>query len=264
MAHINFYSLESDDAYRELAVRDFNALKSRIRSDIADRFEALRIAADEAKPNRLARLSADSVTWTKAKHLTAALYGLLAHGEPPDVALARDVLNEETFAQYVRDPAIGLIRRFGDESDIPLLMKVVEEAYGETSRVAAQAAIAFAKAAPELVQKLVRSKQAVVRAVALDELKEVPWSGVESLVTALLKSETDTDRLVGIYLLWSKKSPSDVAEVLKTYLSSSSYHYNVVTWLDRLLNAPELVRKTYEGDLLRLVTGAPSAGGAEE
>jgi SOS response regulatory protein OraA/RecX len=47
------------------------------------------------------------------------------------------------------------------------------------------------------------------------------------------------------YLQQHAKSKEELEKVLRDYQERESYYYNVVTWLDRLLYAPDLLREDF-------------------
>ena len=257
MGHISFFHLASAPAYQALAERDFGAVGSRVRSDIEDRFETLRLKIVEKYPN-YGSWDAGLIAFCRSQHLRAALFGLVAHGEPRDLRFARELLDDAEFSDSVQLPAVILIKKFGDATDVPRLLVVARQGSAEVAALAARAAVEFSGRKTEVLSSLVRSSARAARRVAAAELLAQPWDDLKELVGGLLNSETDTERLVGVALLWNKRTPAEVAAMLEEYQAQRTYYYNVPVWLDRLLNAPEPYKSWY------LSTLATSTGVSSE
>jgi hypothetical protein len=68
--------------------------------------------------------------------------------------------------------------------------------------------------------------------------------------------ESNEVRIVAIAQLKKRVSREHLEQLLSTYLARETYFYNVVTWLDRLIYAPDPVLPYYEQQLVNEATGA--------
>jgi hypothetical protein len=68
-------------------------------------------------------------------------------------------------------------------------------------------------------------------------------------VRGLLNHQSEAVRVAAVRQLDILMSPAQLDEVLVDYMSQGTYFYNVVSWLDRLLFAPEPLRQRFRDQL---------------
>jgi len=255
---LDFYSLDGSDAYRELACHHFSAVQGRIRSDIADRFEALRLESLARMAQQFGidgagsiaqRWSEDLLGFLRSRFMGAALDGIALHGEPADVRLARDIATESKLAWRVIGPLARVLARFGSAADVAPLIPLAGKATGDDEREIALTAFRLSDNPMELAQKLIHSARGHMLEQAIEALTNQPWADLKPLVTTLISDSSPQKRLVGVRLaLCSNDAESE--RLLREYTSRESYYYNVVAWLDRLLYAPPLLREAFRRQLI--------------
>jgi len=144
LLHTPFYSLDGSVAYRALALDHFPLIEGHIRSDLADRFARMKGEEIDALRAKLGDKAEDIIRdWTAEEmdrflvrmYTSAALAGLAVHGEPSDVDIARRYLTDS--AVDTQKEAVSIVARFGDRSDVPSLLGIIEGTYDKDLRKAA-------------------------------------------------------------------------------------------------------------------------------
>lgn len=177
----------------------------------------------------------------------AALSGLALHSEPRDLELARRHLHDDD--QVARLACVRIVARHGDSSDVKSLLALSRTAWGELKELALGTAIQLSAEPQKLAMQLACSKDQVRRDEALRWLTVQDSEEVKGYFKGLLNDESEILREVAIAYLASRLSGNELEVLLQEYGQSSSYYYNVVTWLDRLLYAPADLRGLFRRQL---------------
>ena len=147
-ARVKWLAMDAPVAYRILAVKHFDKMGQRIRTDIRDRFEPLKqewiVSSSKELLAKVPLLKANASALTAAKlvnalvkkevkpeiqefvrrrYLAAAMAGLAEHGNRSDLDLARALLGEKS--EYMDEPkaqAIILVKKYGEAGDVPMLV----------------------------------------------------------------------------------------------------------------------------------------------
>lgn len=249
MPLIDWYGANSDHAYRVLAVEHFELLEPRIRSDLDQEFETLRLESGERFAAKYGGVSTQQAVeqalqvkekvneFIRANHISAALAGLAWNGQPEDVRFARKFLGT-TLYNIADKEAIRLLARFGDPSDAENLLEVASSTHGETKRLAVKTALRLSPGMEGILPDMLDHDDKEIAAIGAQALLMVQVPQSVELAKHLLLSKNDQLRLKGLAVLARYCDRSELEKTLDEYLDRRSYYYNVVTWLDRYLFAP--------------------------
>jgi hypothetical protein len=87
-------------------------------------------------------------------------------------------------------------------------------------------------------------KKAAVRWLVTQDSAEV-----RQYFRALLNDEQASNRAQGVHYLSKRLGREELEQLLDEYPNEGTYYYDVVTWLDRLLYAPQSLREMFLRDL---------------
>jgi HEAT repeat protein len=260
MSLIDWYGTNGKAAYRVIAVEHFELLESRIRSDLDQEFETLRLESEErlqARYGQDAMLTLQTEyqkvnDYIRAKYISAALAGLAQNGQPEDVRFARKFLGT-TLYNIADQEAIRLLARFGDSSDAEKLLRIASSTYGETKRLAAKTALELSPGIEGILPEMLDHDDEEIATIASRALLNVQSPQSVELAQRLLLSESAEIRLNGLSMLVRHYSQSELEKMLDEYYDNRFYYYNVVTWLDRYLFAPGRYGKFFRNQLISML-----------
>jgi len=254
---VGWASVDGSIAYRTLALRHFDSFGQRVRADLGNRFAGMESEwyapltakygeafVQELRDEQSRRGLSEFI---RRKFAAAALDGLGRNGGKEDVPLARGYL-EPPLPEYPGDvevSAVSVLARFGDTSDVDLLLQLAKTQGGDLKKAATQAVLQLAPGVGGAAHALLESGDAdlfrdATRALGHEDVQEVrkallpyiesPDVGIRETVLAYLACTCDEDAL---------------AEVLKAYPRGTTTYYNVICWLDRLAYSPLPLREMY-------------------
>lgn len=245
---IDWYTLTGPLAYEALAIDNFNRLAPFIRSDLEHGFVRIRDGAihrlqtefgAEAKVITDA-WSADMEQMLRDQFTVGAVNGLALHGDDKDSVIVRPLLRSREWR--VRLAAIRFLSRHGSSADVTSLLQMVDDYWIQVE--AAGAALLLADDSIDVAQKLLVSEEPSVVAKALAALQHA--SEGPEVVKPLLHSEVPGIRRLACSFLASSLSRSALEQTLNDYVMRSTYFYNVVVWLDRLLYTKGAIRAFFK------------------
>ncbi|MCB7128621.1 MAG: hypothetical protein J3T61_03680, partial [Candidatus Brocadiales bacterium] len=160
---------------------------------------------------------------------------------------SRRYLSESNYK--VQLEATRIIGRFGDPVDVDALISLAKDSYGELKEMTVNTAIKLSPGLAGAASIFLKTKDAESVALAIKSILEEDLSEVRPVLEPLLVSD-NTDIRVAILAYFVKQCPEDkLEELLSTYIEKSSYYYNVVCWLDRVLYAPPPLKEMYTHQL---------------
>jgi hypothetical protein len=167
------------------------------------------------------------------------LSGVALNANPEDASLARRFLSNAEVPIQIATSAITILSKFGTPADVDILLATAEKTYGDTRVLAVETALQVAPNAFDVASKLVVHESSGVRKAAAKVLLTQEWKISEAIARDLMTNEKDEIRVLGVALYSLNTNDLGLSAVLDEYLARGTYYYNVVTWLDRLLYAPE-------------------------
>lgn len=272
---IEYYSLHGDIAYKVLAVFHYEEVRGSIRKDIEENFQrleqervdyinklildSLNDVQDSEKPaivrsmtDRLkGRPDENTSNFIKSRYTAAALSALSLHGTESDVFWARKLISSKY--RNVKLSAVQLLEKFGDISDLEVLLEVAENSYGILLHHACRTILKI-QATPDssLIVRMINSKQHDMVSFTINHLLNCNID-VDSLLYKFLFNEKDYLRLQVLAYYVKKLTEDELKLFLIEYIDSGNYYYNVVCWLDRILYSPELLKQKYKKLLLKKI-----------
>lgn len=279
---VRWLDLDGPIAYRVLAERHFDRVAAQVRDDLRGKFERLREGwARDAVNNVMAEVRKKGLPISDEEQLreriknsihkgagysseieemiyrefaAAAIAGLVEHGEPHDVALARELLANRKKSSYYGEAeaqAVRLIARFGDTGDLDALVEVAGGAHGDTKELAARTALRLSPGSEGVAKQFAGMKDSTLFRLALESLQTESSTSRRSFAEPFLSDAENFKRMEAIRFLAKASTPEELKDILSTYLMQSIYYYNVVCWLDRVLFSPAPLREAYVGELGR-------------
>lgn len=241
---IHFYWINGHDAYDALIRNYYEHMEARIRSDLDDAFELLKKSSEEqmrkdmgvATDEILSNLEG-AVDYTRAKFISLALKGLLKDSKKEDIKYARRYTGKQ-YLGLTNDSVIELIKRYGKQEDIKILLLIARETFEETMEEAIKTAINISEDKEELINKLVSDENETIATTACKSIKHLPTEVQKGMVVNLIHSKHEKVRLASVGLMPNLYNRGETEGLLDEYTSRDTYFYNVVYYLDCLLYAP--------------------------
>ena len=260
---VTWSSIDGAPAYKILATDRYESVSSVLRGDLATGFERIRGRWLEDVTSRLGADYAQELAkgydkdrlgdFIRRQFTEAALSGLAIHTEPSDVHIAREYLqNRATDTGLL---AVKILSKLGGEEDVAALLSLADEAWGELKQLALATAIRLSPSPSRLALQMAGTGDTERNRVAFEWLVEQDDSEVQTFFRAQLLDESTDNRMRGIYYLWRKLSPPELERLLGDYPGDGTYYYDVVTWLDRLLYAPGVLKDMFARELEGLARG---------
>jgi hypothetical protein len=277
IAELDWLSVRSWEIYAALAREHFSAINDRIRADLENGFEELKQstksrieAAARADVERVVRekegeaavaKSAEKIRAAVAKRVDevmamessterfvlrrfqlAAMQGLAIHGTRGDLRFARDLMGSND--PDLQHACVTLIRRYGDVNDVPGLIDLALDSYGDLEETAAEASLALSDDVVETAKTLIEAEDADLIELALAHLEGSSLEDVGAEVFALLDIKIDRVRLAAVRYLAGRLTRAQLRRLIDFYPRRAGfYYYNVVVYLDRYLYAPGWIRR---------------------
>ncbi len=244
-------------AYRVLALRHFDKVSVRLRRDLGDELTAFDEEGERRIREELGEIGVrmwrqatertpNLREFTRQMFLTVALEGLVEKGTADDVGFARKHITASHY--YLQLQAVRLIHRFGEATDLDVLLPLATGSYGEVRRIATEAALKLSPGLAGAAATLFESDDPYLVGLALKVVADVPPAEAEGIVDGLLESEKEAVRVKAVAYLLRKLSVHEVERFLGDYLEPP-YYYNVACWLDRLLFAPAPLVELFREEL---------------
>jgi hypothetical protein len=247
---IDWFNVENSAAYEVLATDHWEEMKDEIRADLSDGFERIRKPSLERYAQSVSQqigladlpaikkaaleaiekqLAGNIDAFSRRQFAAAALAGIARHGSGEDAASVRPFLKDS----LDRETAVRALARIGNQEDVPALLRVATEAYGNAKLEAAKVVLRLSDSSEEVIQSLFQSKDVDLVRLALNALRESASEALPSTLMTLLNDENNSTRVLAARFLAKLVNPDQLLEVLDTYVGQSQYYYNVVVAFDR-------------------------------
>ena len=266
LSSIYWYNKDGYYAYRALAIEHFNLIKHRLRSDLEDKFETLRLESENQMSERIGKDEMLKIIWWKeessqefyrAMYVSASLAGLVKNGQPEDVRFARELLGK-THYNLADIDAIKLLERFGDSSDVENIIKSAKSSklfFTETENLAIEVALKLSSdiEIERFISNAINNDDISIIKIAINYLSKIPRLKRIQLTKRLLKINDSDLRLKALSLIAQECDRQDLEKMLDDYLQMDTYYFNVVTWLDQYLYAPGRYGEFFQDKLNSLI-----------
>lgn len=147
-----------------------------------------------------------------------------------------------------------IVSKFGNAEDVPALLQVSREYWGEARDEAGAAALHLSSNPLEVATELTESNSSRLLHVGYEWLYKQSSPEVDKFFEASMESEREMSRVRAVYYFSKNRTWADLEKMLEAQLNREAYYYNVVTWLDRLLYSPAPLREFFTRDLERQAT----------
>jgi len=227
-----------------------------IRNDLRNNFERhkvnLLVKIEETKGDteeiQRARESLQKIENSLTIELTvSALKVLEKYGKAGDKIIAKKFLKSDDV--QVRASAVNLFAKYAGKRDIDVLLEIVKD--GDTEgRITAAKRILKLNTSEQHIRDLLESNYSnVVKEVLcwhITNKEKLNWGDI----SILFYSKNDEIRLLTTAYATKTWNRQQLELLLKKYLSSETYYYDVVCWLDRILYAPRNLSQGYKKKLI--------------
>jgi hypothetical protein len=270
LASVKWMSVDGTVAYRILAECHFDKFGSKVRCDLNDGFVRLKeiwllhttaIFGEEAKS--VIDSAAHLDVAIRDQYTIAALVGLARHGDFRDRELVLRFIYSADL--MVRAAAARALATVGNQGDVPLILGIANEMWTEAKFEIALEGIKRVNSNATIAAELLGSGDPELVRAALIGFSKDCLRVVSVLVERLLFHSHPSVRQKGLAYIVSSHGRKFLVGLLASYPRREKYYYDVVTWLDRILYAPPVLRHHYRGTLIRsLAVGSDLGFGSEE
>jgi hypothetical protein len=247
-ALLDWFDLDGRLAYHALALQYFDRFVDEIRLDLETSFIRIKEESEQrietAMRDKMIAAFKPYESFIRAEYAEAAFHGILQAGDASFVELARKYVSVEN--TKVKTLATKVLLNFGGSQDAPTMLELAMEKWGPWREPAAHAALKFSSDPKATALALFDTNSSEVSKVAFEWLMTCDALEIQEVFQMQLHDNKEGKRVRAVfYLQQHAKSKEELEKVLRDYQERESYYYNVVTWLDRLLYAPDLLREDF-------------------
>ena len=246
---MGWYKVDGSISYRLLIERGEIA-RDVVRKDLVDKFQRIRNDSHQEVVRNLGTEAAETVRqgfedlcdYVTERYTAGALAALATEATTEDVSVARRFLSDDR----VRAVALRIVASKGTAGDVNDLMEIARSSSGYERNLALEG-----------IQRLTADRLGTAKALIASEGFEM-WRAALMLVSGLddtdalqfleelLTNENGDIRVSAVGLLRKRLDNKSLIGLLHKYSNRDTYFYNVVTWLDRMIYAPEPIHSYYE------------------
>lgn len=259
-AAVEWFDIDGALAYKSLATDHFDAIRGELRVDLENGFERVKKksidefesthGAEHAK--RIVERFEKYDDFIRSQFVEAALAGLAINGEASDIRFGRQYLATDSYTTTLA--AVRIVCRFGTEDDVPALLRVSKDSWGEARDEAGICALRLSPSPFEVARDLIQSKSPTLAQAGYAWLQDQRSQEASDFFEALLDSGDDKERVRAVCYLSKTRTHDELERVLEGNLEREKYYYNVITWLDRLLYSPDPLRAFFARKLAEEAT----------
>lgn len=239
-------------AYRAMAVEHFAENSHRIRSDLDEEFEhlekrglkALRATRGAGFQSMVINLERVGPSFN-AKFTSAALEGILVHGDSADLPRARRYLSASN--DDVKHQALKVIQRLGERADAGEALAIAMSGRDKLKRLAAEVALKLD--AGSTLHQLLRSSDPELLGPALLTLSNRSEAEILAVAEALIGSNNQSIRTQVTKLAIERISKHNLEGLLDAYINRPTYYYYLAAALDKVIYAPGRLSETFKQDI---------------
>lgn len=187
----------------------------------------------------------------RSQFTLSALKILALKGTPESLQYARKYASSDN--KDIRGLIVQIIAKYGNLDDVSTLVKIAFSNYGSTKNEAIKQALKYSKFDKAILKQFIASgdkdmiKTCLVCDLA-DKLNTLLGDAKD-----LLMHKIEDIRIYALSYLANILTKKELSGLLNNYLDGTTYYYNVVCWLDKILFAPPKIRRIYKQELLKMV-----------
>lgn len=250
-AAVDWFGLDAPLAYKSLATDHFDAIRGELRTDLESGFERIRKKSFDSVESRFGAEYAKKIAedfkalddFVRSQFVEAALAGLAINGEASDIRFGRQHLQSGFPATQLA--AVRIVCRFGTAEDVPGLLNLAKDSWGEARDEAGVGALRLSPSPFEVALELIRTISSKLVQAGYDWLYNQHSPEVAEFFETMLNSGDEKERLRSIYYFSKRWTTEELENALESILRREKYYYNAVAWLDRLLYSPEPLREFF-------------------
>jgi hypothetical protein len=255
MHSIDWYTLEDAFRYRILLERGLIS-RDLARKDITEAFQRVHRESDELRTRVFGEEQAAYMREKLAQYeqtirdvyTQQVFMGLATNPTAEDVILARQFLQN----QRVGSGPLRIVINSGDTSDVNRLIEIARSSFGEDRTLALEGVRRFASDAIGTAEALLSGpNDRELQRLAISLIRNATDQAGIPVLEELLSNEDELLRVAAVSELVSRLGREQLVCLLDGYINRQSYYYNVATWLDRLLYAPEPLHSYYQAEIHR-------------
>lgn len=215
LAVIDWFGINGVLAYKSLATDHYDAIKQDLRSDLECGFARIRQRSIEAVGLQLGtsyitlyvEKFKDLEDFVLSQFVEAALTGIAANGQPSDLRFGRQYLASDH--SDTKLAAVRIVSRFGTPEDVPALLQISKEGWGEARNEAGLAALRLSPTPIQIALELTESNSPRLVRAGYEWLYKQSSPEVNEFFQTSMDSESDTKRVKGTLLFSQTSKPRE-------------------------------------------------------
>jgi hypothetical protein len=256
--NVDWFTTLGAMAYKALGVFHFHSVANEIRSDLENDFARIKQLSEEqlrasygSSADSFIETLKKSESFLRGEFTVAGLAALAINGVGEDVEIGRRYLTSTD--PDVIDEAVRIVERLGHSTDADALVNIARSySHNQIGALAARAALKLSPGIGGAVRGLLAAENADLAQIAVNALLDEDKAQVGELLKPFLYSKIDGVRIKVLAFFVKRCSMEELEELLTEYPTSSNthfYYYNVVCHLDRVLYAPQPLKKLCRRDI---------------
>jgi hypothetical protein len=215
-AAVEWFDVDGALAYKSLATDHFDAIRGELRADLENGFERVKkrstdkmesiSGAEHAK--RVVEAFKKYDDFLRSLFVEAALTGLAINGEALDIRFGRQCLATDSAATKLA--AVRIVCRFGTAEDVPSLLNVAKDGWGEARDEAGICALRLSPNPFEVAHELIQSTSPKLTKAGYAWLYDQHSQDASDFFNALLGSEDGKERLRSVYYLSKTRTDEEL------------------------------------------------------
>lgn len=187
----------------------------------------------------------------KTQFTLSALKILALKGTPDSLQYARKYANSNN--KDIQGLVVQMIAKYGNLEDVSTLVKIAFDNYGSTKNEAIKQALKYSKFDKAVLKQFIASgDKDMIKTCLVYDLADKSNTILEDAKDLLMHKVEDI-RIYALSYLANILTKKELSVLLNNYLNGTTYYYDVVCWLDRILFAPSKIRRIYKQELLEMV-----------
>ena len=186
--------------------------------------------------------------YISTQFILSALKILVCKGTSDSLKFARKYA--DSIDKDIQGLVVQLIAKYGDSNDISALVKIAFDNYGAIRIEAVKQSLKLSDFDMSLIRQYVESGKEDIIKTSFTCLLSANDDKMIGIAKELLMHKSDDIRIYAISYLAHLLTNKNLSGLLSSYVSGTTYYYNVVCWLDRIIFAPPKIRSFYKKELL--------------
>jgi hypothetical protein len=250
-AAVDWFGLDAPLAYKSLATDHFDAIRGELLTDLESGFERIKKKSFDSVESRFGAEYAKKLAedfkalddFVCSQFVEAALAGLAINGEASDIRFGRQHLQSVFTATQLA--AVRIVCRFGTAEDVPGLLNLAKDSWGEARDEAGVGALRLSPSPFEVALELIRTISPKLVQAGYAWLYNQHSPEAAEFFETMLNSGDEKGRLRSVYYFSRRWTTEELENALDANLRREKYYYNAVAWLDRLLYSPEPLKEFF-------------------